>query len=120
MQFDGTPLAEASANLQAGATASAAPNLFAGTLDAATTANLQADTTATLGPVVRRTTATNSVSPFRLSVDASRLGRLLPDSIDLSRGAREASVSTGPTLQRQRAVFVAGPNAGLPAFATNA
>jgi hypothetical protein len=106
---------------QGGLTATATPNLFAGTFDTGTQASAQGSVRAVQGPLSFQVGGAGAVTPAAVSIDASRLFRGRPDSISLRVGAVEGGVTAGPTLQRRRYVFVAGQNlGGLPGFATNA
>jgi hypothetical protein len=99
---------------------SATPNFYASSLDLTSRAGLQGQENAKLGPAVFRGTTTADLTRASLGVDASRVGRVLPDSVSVTVGSLKAQGQEGPVLQRARYNFIAGANAGLPGFATNA
>ena len=73
-----------------------------------------------LGPRAVEAGGTAGATALRVSVDASRLGRLLPDLITVNAGARTAVLTAQRIVRRPRYVINTGANGALPGFATNA
>lgn len=95
------------------------PNFYARTLDEGTRSTVQGQTSTQLGELGTRSAGQIQFTEAAVNVDASRLDRVLPQSVTLTSGSLKAQGQGGPVRTRPRYQIIAGANFGLPGFPTN-
>lgn len=104
---------------QADAGVTGTANLFVGSYGAEARAGASGNAAAQRGPLRLQAAGDAARIGASENIDASRLGRLLPESISLGFGATQAALQVAGTLLRPRYVVAIGVNGALPGLAVN-